>query len=218
MSIGNIQSLPWFARLGIFVVVAVIMYGLFGYFVTSGTKAETKDLKDQISRLLQQNAQAQIAQQRLNEFRAAFKLKQQEYDDLKALLPEQRELTSVLQGVQDRARSSNLSLRRFSPKEDIQQDFYSGKAIQLEVTSSFANLRSFYEQMARYQRIVSITDFKINRLTDQDMTMGKTINAQFLLTAYYVTPENLKKSATPKPAPGTPATPPPAAPPAALAK
>jgi Tfp pilus assembly protein PilO len=218
MSIGNIQSLPWFARLGIFVVVAVIMYGLFGYFVTSGTKAETKDLKDQISRLLQQNAQAQIAQQRLNEFRAAFKLKQQEYDDLKALLPEQRELTSVLQGVQDRARSSNLSLRRFSPKEDIQQDFYSGKAIQLEVTSSFANLRSFYEQMARYQRIVSITDFKINRLTDQDMTMGKTINAQFLLTAYYVTPENLKKSATPKPAPGTPATPPPAAPPAAPAK
>lgn len=214
MSIGNIQSLPWFARLGIFVIVAVIMYGLFGYFVTSGTKAETKDLKDQIARLLQQNAQAQIAQQRLNEFRAAFKLKQQEYDDLKALLPEQRELTSVLQGVQDRARSSSLSLRKFSPKEDIQQDFFSGKAIQVEVTSTFANLRSFYEQMARYQRIVSITDFKINRLSDQDMPTGKTVNAQFLLTAYYVTSENLKKSATPKPAPGTPATPPPAAPPA----
>jgi type IV pilus assembly protein PilO len=218
MSIGNIQSLPWFARLGIFVVVAVIMYGLFGYFVTSGTKAETKDLKDQIALLLQQNAQAQIAQQRLNEFRAAFKLKQQEYDDLKALLPEQRELTSVLQGVQDRARSSSLSLRKFSPKEDIQQDFFSGKAIQVDVTSTFANLRSFYEQMARYQRIVSITDFKINRLSDQDMPTGKTVNAQFLLTAYYVTPENLKKSATPKPAPGTPATPPPAAPPAAPAK
>ena len=218
MRIGNIQSLPWFARLGIFVVVAVLMYGLFGYFVTSGTKAETKDLKDQIARLLQENAQAQIAQQRLNEFRAAFKLKQQEYDDLKALLPEQRELTSVLQGVQDRARSSSLSLRRFSPKEDIQQDFFSGKAIQVEVTSSFANLRSFYEQMARYQRIVSITDFKINRLSDTDMQMGKTVNAQFLLTAYYVTPENLKKSVTPKAAPGTPATPPPATPPAAPAK
>jgi Tfp pilus assembly protein PilO len=218
MSIGNIQSLPWFARLGIFVVVAVIMYGLFGYFATSGTKAETKELKDQIARLLQENAQAQIAQQRLNEFRAAFKLKQQEYDDLKALLPEQRELTSVLQGVQDRARSSSLSLRKFSPKEEIQQDFFSGKAIQVEVTSSFANLRSFYEQMARYQRIVSITDFKINRLTDQDMLPGKTVNAQFLLTAYYVTPENLKKSVTPKAAPGTPVTPPPAAPAAAPAK
>jgi Tfp pilus assembly protein PilO len=129
-------------------------------------------------------------------------------------LPEQRELTSVLQGVQDRARTTHLSLRRFTPKEDIQQDFFSGKPIEVEVTSSFANLRSFYEQMARYQRIVSITDFKISRLSDQDLNPGKTINAQFTMTAYYVSPENLQKTA-PKPvapAPGAAAAPAGAAP------
>jgi type IV pilus assembly protein PilO len=200
--------------MAIFVVVAGVIYGGFWYFVTSGTRVETKALMAQVEDLKQQNATAQIAQQRLNEFRATFRAKQLEYDDLKALLPEQRELTSVLQGVQDRARTTHLSLRRFTPKEDIQQDFFSGKPIEVEVTSSFANLRSFYEQMARYQRIVSISDFKISRLNDQDLNPGKTINAQFTMTAYYVSPENLQKTA-PKPvapAPGAAAAPAGAAP------
>jgi len=194
MKLGNLQELPWYFRFAIFGVVALVVYTGFWYLVTRGTRAETKTINDQVAVLLQQNAQAQIASQRINEFRAAYKARQEEYDELKALLPEQRELTSVLQGVQDRARLSRLSLRRFSPKEDIQQDFYSGKPVEVEVTSTFANLRSFYEQMARYQRIVSITDFGINQIKDQGP--GKTVDANFLLTAYYVSAENLQKVAT----------------------
>ena len=77
------------------------------------------------------NAQAQIASQRLNEFRAVYKAREEEYEELKALLPEQRELTMVLQGVQDRARSNGLVLRKFLPKDDIQEGNYSGKKIEV---------------------------------------------------------------------------------------
>jgi Tfp pilus assembly protein PilO len=55
--------------------------------------------------------------------------------------------------------------------------------------------------MAKLPRIVSITDFKLNQLDKQ--TGPKTLHAQFLLTAYYATPENLMKAAAP--APGSPA-------------
>jgi type IV pilus assembly protein PilO len=193
MKLGNLQELPWYFRFAIFGAAALVVYMGFWYLVTKSTRAETKAINDQVAVLLQQNAQAQIASQRINEFRAAYRSRQEEYDELKALLPEQRELTSVLQGVQDRARTSRLSLRRFSPKDDIQQDFYSGKPVEVEVTSTFANLRDFYDQMARYQRIVSITDFGINQRKDQGP--GKTVDARFLMTAYYVSAENLQKAA-----------------------
>jgi type IV pilus assembly protein PilO len=205
MKLGNVQTLPWYTRMGVFAGLALVLYGAFYYFVTSGTRAETKALMDQVEDLKRQNANAQIAEQRLNEFRAAFKARQQEYDDLKALLPEQRELTNVLQGVQDRARSSNLSLARFAPKDDVQEEFYSAKPIEVSVRSSFANLRSFYDQMAKYQRIVSITDFKINRLSDQEFEPSRTVNTTFIMKAYYATPDNMKS--VPKPAaPGAPAS------------
>ena len=112
MRIGNINSLPWYLRLGLFAAVALSVYGGFWYLVTKGTRKETKDLQDQISVLQKANAEAQIASQRLNEFRTAYKNKQEELEELRALLPEERELTKVLEGIQDRARTSGLSLRK----------------------------------------------------------------------------------------------------------
>src|SRR6266851_4764107 len=203
MSIGNINGIPWYLRLGIFMVLALLVYGGFWYFVTSGTRKDTKGLQEQISVLQKANAEAQIASQRLNEFRTAYKNKQEELEELKALLPEQRELTKVLEGIQDRARTTGLSLRKFTPKDDVQQDFYSGKKIDVSVQSSFAGLRAFFDQMAHYQRIVSITNFEIKQLDNQAPT--KTVEARFDLTAYYVSAEKLQKAAKTQPN-GAPAT------------
>jgi Tfp pilus assembly protein PilO len=197
MKIGNMNGLPWYLRFGIFAVIALVIYGGFWYFVTSGTRKETKDLQAQIETFKKANAEAQIASQRLSEFRAAYKNKQEELAELNALLPEQREITKVLEGIQDRARMTGLSLRKFSPKDDVQQDFYSGKKIDVAVQSSFSGLRAFFDQMAHYQRIVSITNFEVKQLDRQ--ALSKTIEARFDLTAYYVSSEKLQKAATNQP-------------------
>ena len=191
MSIGNINGIPWYLRLGIFMVLALVVYGGFWYFVTSGTRKDTNGLQEQINVLQKANAEAQIASQRLNEFRTAYKNKQEELEELRALLPEQRELTKVLEGIQDRARMTGLSLRKFAPKDDVQQDFYSGKRIDVSVQSSFAGLRAFFDQMAHYQRIVSITNFELKQMEKQ--ATSKTVEARFDLTAYYVSTEKLQK-------------------------
>jgi type IV pilus assembly protein PilO len=193
MKIGNLHELPWYFRLAIFGGIALLVYGGFWYFMTSGMHDEVNKLKTEVASLKQQNMSAQIDSQRLANFKAMYESKVQEYDDLKSLLPEQRELTNVLQGIQDRASNSRLVLRSFSPKEDFQEAFYNGKKISVGVTSSFTSLREFFELMARYQRIVSITNFEITQLEKQ--TQGRTIDAKFDLTAYYVSAESLQKAA-----------------------
>jgi Tfp pilus assembly protein PilO len=209
MKIGNLKALPWYLRLAMFVGVAAVLYGGFWYVVTRPTRAETQQFNNEIAQLLPKNAQAQIASQRLNEFRAVYKARQEEYEELKALLPEQREITMVLQGVQDRARGNGLVLKKFLPKEDVQEGNYSGKKIEVSVTSSFASLRAFFEQLAHYQRIVSISNFQIKQVDNQ--TSMKTVDATFDLTAYYVSAEKLNAPA-PQPA-GSGQVPPAAAPP-----
>lgn len=198
MRIGNLSGIPWYARLFIFVVLALGIYAGFWHFVTSGTRKQTKDLQDQISVLQKANAEAQIASQRLNEFRTTYKNKQEELEELRALLPEQRELTNVLQGIQDRARATSISVRKFTPKDDEQQDFYSGKKIDVAVQSTFKGLRSFFDQMAHYQRIVSISNFEIKQLEKQ--SSDKTLEARFDLTAYYVSSEKAQKQGAAQPA------------------
>ena len=206
---------PKHHQFAIFGVAALLIYGLFWYFITSPTRTETAGLNEQIAKYQQDNAKAQIASQRLNEFKQAYSRAQADYEDLKALLPEQRELTSVLGSIQDRARGDRLSLRRFTPKEDFQENFYSGKPIEVEVSGSYNRLGQFFAQMAAYQRIVSITDFDIKQLGEQNA--GDTINAQFTLKAYYVSAEKLQTTtnaapgAPPAATPANPGTTPPTA-------
>ena len=171
------------------------------YFVTRPTRAETHEIEAKVEKLLRENAGAVVASQRLSDFKANYERAKADYEDLKLLLPEQRELTMILQNVQDRARG-HLTLMSFTPKDDVQQDFYTGKPIDVEVTGTYNNVGSFFAAIASYQRIVSITDFKVSQLKDQ--RSNETINAKFLLTAYYASPEKLQ-NVTPAPAPAQPA-------------
>ena len=213
MKIGNLQSMPWYLKLAMTVAVAGAFYAGFWNFVTKPVRAETKTFNLEIAELLTKNAQAQIASQRLNDFRATYKARVEEYEELKALLPEQRELTMVLQSVQERARNNGLVLRKFIPKDDVQQENYSGKRIEVSVTSSFASLRSFFDQLAHYQRIVSITNFELKQLDKQ--SSSKTVDATFDLTAFYVSAEKLQKPAPAAKPAGAGKVPPVVVPPAA---
>ena len=74
--------------------------------MTSETRAEITTLTDQVAQLQQKNETARLATQRINEFRSLYASKASEYEELKVLLPEQREITNVLQGLQDTANGS----------------------------------------------------------------------------------------------------------------
>src|SRR5919112_6724560 len=116
MKVGKLPALPWYLRLFAFLAIGGVMYAGFWYFVTSGTRLETKTMEDEIAQLRPRNAQAAIVQQNLNNFKAAYKAREEEFAELKALLPEQRELTKVLEGIQERARTNGLVLTKFNPK------------------------------------------------------------------------------------------------------
>ena len=190
----KIKNLQWYYQLLLLVVIASVIYGVgVYYFFTSVTRAEVAATNAEVEKLEVQNNAARVATQRINEFRALYATKMVEYEELKVLLPEQREITNVLQGLQDNARDSRMIVMRFSPRDDTQQDVIMAKPVEIEVDSNFNNLRAFFDKMAKLPRIVSVSDFKLNQLEKQ--TAEKTVHAQFLLTAYYADPEMMNKPA-----------------------
>jgi type IV pilus assembly protein PilO len=196
----KIVNLKWYFQFILLTAVGAVVYMAVWYFVTSGTRDEVAQLQDQVSQLKAKNETARVATQRINEFRALFASKTEEYDELKVLLPEQREITNVLQGLQDTANSSRLIVMRFTPRDDSTVDAIMAKPVEVEVDANFNNLRAFFDAMAKLPRIVSVTDFKLNQTDKQ--SDNRTLHAQFLLTAYYAAPTDL--NAKPTVAPGTP--------------
>jgi type IV pilus assembly protein PilO len=207
----KLKNLQWHFQLIIMVSIAALLYFCVWYFYTSEIRAEVSTLNDQVAQLKAKNETARVATQRINEFRTLYATKAEEYEELKVLLPEEREITNVLQGLQDTANASKMIVMRFAPRDDTTQDSIMAKPVEVEVDSNFTNLRAFFDAMAKLPRIVSITDFKINQLDKQ--TDNRTLHAQFLLTAYYAAPTDLNaKPAAPglpgqTAAPGQPAAP-----------
>jgi len=196
----KIKNMQWHYQLIMLVSIATILYLSVWYFVTSVTREEVRVKNEEVATLQAKNEAARVATQRINEFRALYASKAVEYEELKVLLPEQREITNVLAGLQDNARDSRMIVMRFSPRDDTQQDVIMAKPVEIEVDSNFNNLRAFFDKMAKLPRIVSISDFKINQLEKQ--TAEKTLHAQFLLTAYYADPEVMNKPPAPVGKPG----------------
>jgi type IV pilus assembly protein PilO len=206
--LDKVVNLKWYFQFVLLAAVGAIVYMAVWYFVTSSTRDEVAQLQDQVAQLKAKNETARVATQRINEFRALFASKNQEYDELKVLLPEQREITNVLSGLQDTANGSRLIVMRFTPRDDVTQDSIMAKPVEVEVDANFNNLRAFFDAMAKLPRIVSITDFNLNQTDKQ--SDNRTLHAQFLLSAYYSAPADAAKPAA---APGTPgAAPAPAAP------
>jgi type IV pilus assembly protein PilO len=199
----KIKNLKWHYHLLLLICAAALIYSGVWYYFTSETRAETATIMEQVSQLQAKNETARVATQRINEFRALYASKAQEYEELKVLLPEQREITNVLQGLQDTANGSKMMVMRFAPREDTAQDTIMAKPVEVEVDSNFTNLRSFFGQIAQLPRIVSVTDFKLNQLDKQ--SDAKTLHAQFLLTAYYAAPTDLNAAPAKPGVPGQPA-------------
>src|SRR5690349_18212146 len=136
----KIKNLKWHFQLMLFVTLAALVYAGVWYFVTGPTREEVAKLEEDVAQLRTKNEAARVATQRINEFRSLFASKSAEYDELKVLLPEQREITNVLQGLQDTANGSRLIVMRFSPREDNMQEGIASKPVEVEVDSNFTNL------------------------------------------------------------------------------
>lgn len=205
----KVVNLKWYFQFVLLAAVGSMVYLAVWYFVTSGTRDEVSQLQDQVSQLKAKNETARVATQRINEFRALFASKSEEYDELKVLLPEQREITNVLSGLQETANNSRLIVMRFTPREDITQDSIMAKPVEVEVDANFNNLRNFFDAMAKLPRIVSVSDFKLNQIDKQNDQ--RTLHAQFLLSAYYAAPTDINAKPAAAPAAGAPAPAAPAA-------
>ena len=140
----KIKNLKWHFQLLLLLFVAGLLYGAVYYFVTGPTRDETAVLTEQVAQLQAKNEAARLATQRINEFRALYASKSAEYEELKVLLPEQREITNVLSDLLANAKDSKLVTRRFTPRDDKNVNSIMAKEVEVEVDANFNNLRAFY--------------------------------------------------------------------------
>ena len=205
---GNFFTrMAWYYQMIILLGLAVLLFFAAHFLLYSDTRAETAKIKEQVEKLKGENQQASIIQQNLKAAEATLAEKREEIDRLRDLLPDAVEISSIYDSLKDLLRAQHLELRRFSPQKAQSLEFYTAQPILIEVTGSYDALGQYFSELGFYKRILSVGEVDIKQAEDNAQEVGRSINSSFVVTAYFISPDNLEKLTAKKPsappAPGT---------------
>ncbi len=197
---GNFFSrLAWYWQMALFLVLSILLIWAVDAMLFSDKRDETKKTREQIETLKRSNSNGNIIKQNLAATEQALKEKQVEIEKLRDLLPDQVEISRAYDSIKEYMREEKLDLGKFEEDISVPAEYYTAQPIKVDVTGAYDNLGRFFSRLGFYSRIVSVTDVDIKRADEKSQMLGRTINASFKITAYYISPENLDKLTMKKP-------------------
>ena len=193
------KNMPWYG----YIILAVVILGAAFFLYFKPQQAEFDRIKAE-----RQKAEAEVQallekKQQLDKIEAELASLTQTLKELEVIIPLRKEVDVILRRVQQMAFDSRLDLVRFTPRGEINREFYSEWPIPMEVRGSYHNLASFFDRLSKFARIFNIENFTIKALSNQ--TDEQTISSTFTAKTYMFLEEGAEEPAA-KPQPKRRAT------------
>ena len=202
----GLEGKPWYFGAGIGLVLGGAIFGLGWWRLIQPIKDEIARGEMTLSELQTKIQEGRAAKQQLPKFREEVRQLELELDKLLRILPARRNTPDLLRRIRSLAEQGDFALKRFTPKELQDKEFFSEWPIELAVDGSYHNLALFFDRISRFSRIINIENLQISAVTDPKSphTITASFNAK---TFVYKEPEPAAPSTLPGPA-GAPGAPP----------
>jgi len=191
MNMNWLKNLPALQRnlLGGFIVLLVL--GLTVYFVHVPKVQRIASLRAEMSALGSEVSIYQAKVKRLDELVAENDRLQHLLAEQRRQLPEEHEVSELLEQVSDAGARSGLVFRlwRPGPAKPHESGLYQSLPVQVEVGGGYHQLGVFFEKVAHLDRIVNISDLDMG----PDKKKGDFLTTKFTATAFAaLTPEQVE--------------------------
>ena len=201
----SLTRLPWYGQVGAFLLLAFVGIGAFVYYYEWPTRAEFDSLKLQLETLHKDIVMGKDTARKLPEFRSQVGELQARLDNLKAVLPEEKDAADLLRRMQTVAAQSNLTIKSFKPAPTVTKQLHAEWPINLELDGNFHNLALFFDRVSKFTRIVNISGLDVKGKDQPDP--NSTITASCIATTFVLLdkPQAAKPAGrgAPPPAPKT---------------
>ena len=108
-----------------------------------------------------------------------------ELDRLLRILPARRNTQDLLRRIRDLTRQGDFNLRRFTPGNFIDREFYSEWPITINLQGTYHNLALLFDRIGRFSRIINVEGLRIDTLRRGNP--NHTITANFIAKTYMAT-------------------------------
>jgi type IV pilus assembly protein PilO len=188
----SLSKLPWWGQIGAFVLVCGgATYG-FWHFYVSEVQADIDLRQTRLTAMRGDIARGVATARRLPEFESQVSQLEQRLENLKQVLPEEKDVADILRRIQGLATQSSLSIQRFTPLTAVQQALYAEVPYRLTAEGTYHNLGFFFDRISKFPRIINVSEISIKVKTPQ--VPGATITAECTATTFVLQEAEAKKS------------------------
>ncbi|MCS6884220.1 MAG: type 4a pilus biogenesis protein PilO [Acidobacteriota bacterium] len=184
-----LSAIPWYVQMLVLIIASVFVFFLVDYMMFDEIRQDTRKKSEEVAKLREENRKGAIVRDNLKAYQQRYAQAQDELNSLRELLPEDVEISKVLENIQQQAGEQKLVIRVFSPKDSVNKSFYKEKPINVQVSGLYNNLGRFFQQIATYRRIVNVSDVEIRKANEQ--TEARNIDASFTVTAYFASEQDI---------------------------
>ena len=120
----SLSKLPWWGQIGAFVLVCGgAVYG-FWHFYVAEMQADISARETRLTAMRADITRGVATARRLPEFESQVAQLEQRLENLKQVLPEERDVADILRRIQGLATQSNLAIQSFKPLPVVAQSLY----------------------------------------------------------------------------------------------
>ncbi len=157
----KIAALSRVQRILICVGVFFILGGGFFYLIYMPKSTKINELKQEYENLQIKLTKARAAARNLKKFEKQYKEAQVKFKIALQLLPDKKEIPSLLAGISKSGKDSGLEFILFQPGAEVSRDFYAEIPVNIQINGGYHNLAMFFDRVGRLSRIVNILNIKM---------------------------------------------------------
>jgi type IV pilus assembly protein PilO len=194
----RLNKLPWYGQVGIFVAVAIAGIFTFYYLYAQPQQAYHAQQQQRVDQLRAQINKGLATARKLPQFRAEVADLEARLDNLKAVLPDQKDFGDLLRNLQTLASQSNLTIRVFKPGTVVTKQLHAEWPVAMELDGTYHNLGMFFDRVSKTARIINVGNVNI-RAKDRPEPAA-TVSVSFVATTFVLL-EAVKPVPRPRPVP-----------------
>jgi type IV pilus assembly protein PilO len=164
-------------RILIFVGTIVLLVGLFIYFIYLPKTEQISQTKREIAAQKQKLNRAKIRAKNLKKFEEEFAQVDAQFQEALKLLPNEKEIPSLLRNITQLGSDSELEFRVFRPGRERAADFYMEIPVSIEVSGNYHNVAIFFDKVGHMERIVNILNVNMSPTSARSTTLTTRCDA-----------------------------------------
>ncbi|MEW5735464.1 MAG: type 4a pilus biogenesis protein PilO [Thermodesulfobacteriota bacterium] len=160
-ALEKIGQLSRIQRILIAVGLCVVAIGLTVWLAYLPAIQSMDTLSTEITDLNQKLADAIMVANKYEEFKAKKEAQELEFRKGRLLLPDAKEIPSLLDAISRRGKESGLDFVLFEPKPEVAGSTFAEMPVSMEVIGSYHNIATFFDKLSKLTRLVNVKDMRI---------------------------------------------------------